>query len=60
MGPDSDLPIMKQAAEILDQFGIDYEIRKKIIQYKNMLRDQVMEKTKSAITKPLTTNKNEF
>jgi len=26
MGSDSDLPVMKQAAEILDQFGIDYEI----------------------------------
>ena len=26
MGSDSDLPVMKQAAEILDQFGVDYEI----------------------------------
>jgi len=26
MGSDSDLPIMKQAAEILEQFGIGYEI----------------------------------
>jgi 5-(carboxyamino)imidazole ribonucleotide mutase len=26
MGSDSDLPIMKQAAEMLDQFGIAYEI----------------------------------
>ena len=26
MGSDSDLPIMKQAAEILDEFGIDYEL----------------------------------
>lgn len=26
MGSDSDLPVMKQAAEMLDQFGIDYEI----------------------------------
>lgn len=26
MGSDSDLPIMKQAAEMLDIFGIDYEI----------------------------------
>jgi len=27
MGSDSDLPVMKQAAEILDQFNIAYEIR---------------------------------
>lgn len=26
MGSDSDLPVMKQAAEILEQFGIGYEI----------------------------------
>ncbi len=26
MGSDSDLPVMKQAAEILDQFGVEYEI----------------------------------
>lgn len=26
MGSDSDLPVMKQAAEILDKFGIGYEI----------------------------------
>ena len=26
MGSDSDLPVMKQAAEMLDQFGIEYEI----------------------------------
>ena len=26
MGSDSDLPVMKQAAEILDRFGIGYEI----------------------------------
>lgn len=26
MGSDSDLPIMKQAAEILDEFGISYEL----------------------------------
>jgi len=26
MGSDSDLPVMKQAAEMLDQFGIAYEI----------------------------------
>jgi 5-(carboxyamino)imidazole ribonucleotide mutase len=26
MGSDSDLPIMNQAADILDQFGIDYEM----------------------------------
>ncbi|MFO8067061.1 MAG: AIR carboxylase family protein, partial [Bacteroidales bacterium] len=26
MGSDSDLPVMKQAAEILDIFGIGYEI----------------------------------
>jgi len=26
MGSDSDLPVMKQAAEILEEFGIDYEI----------------------------------
>lgn len=26
MGSDSDLPVMKQAAEILDEFGIDYEL----------------------------------
>lgn len=26
MGSDSDLPIMKQAAEILDMFGVEYEI----------------------------------
>lgn len=26
MGSDSDLPVMKQAAEILERFGIDYEI----------------------------------
>jgi 5-(carboxyamino)imidazole ribonucleotide mutase len=27
MGSDSDLPVMKQAAEILDEFGISYEIK---------------------------------
>lgn len=26
MGSDSDLPVMQQAAEILDSFGVDYEI----------------------------------
>jgi 5-(carboxyamino)imidazole ribonucleotide mutase len=26
MGSDSDLPVMKQAAEMLEQFGVDYEI----------------------------------
>jgi 5-(carboxyamino)imidazole ribonucleotide mutase len=26
MGSDSDLPVMKQAAEMLDQFGVSYEI----------------------------------
>ena len=26
MGSDSDLPVMKQAAEILENFGVDYEI----------------------------------
>jgi len=26
MGSDSDLPVMKEAAEILDDFGIDYEL----------------------------------
>jgi 5-(carboxyamino)imidazole ribonucleotide mutase len=26
MGSDSDLPVMSQAAEMLDQFGIDYEL----------------------------------
>lgn len=26
MGSDSDLPVMKEAAEILEKFGIDYEI----------------------------------
>ena len=26
MGSDSDMPIMAKAAEILDQFGIDYEM----------------------------------
>ena len=26
MGSDSDLPVMKQAAEVLDQFGVPYEI----------------------------------
>ena len=26
MGSDSDLPVMKQAAEILDELGIDYEL----------------------------------
>ncbi len=26
MGSDSDLPVMKQAAEILDEFGVPYEI----------------------------------
>ena len=26
MGSDSDLAVMKQAAEVLDQFGIGYEI----------------------------------
>lgn len=26
MGSDSDLPVMKQASEILDQFGINYEM----------------------------------
>ena len=27
MGSDSDLPIMKKAAEMLEQFGIDYEMK---------------------------------
>ena len=27
MGSDSDLPVMRQAAEVLDSFGIDYEMR---------------------------------
>lgn len=27
MGSDSDLPTMKDAAEILDEFGVDYEIK---------------------------------
>lgn len=27
MGSDSDLPVMNQAAEVLDEFGISYEIR---------------------------------
>ncbi len=27
MGSDSDMPVMKKAAEILDQFGISYEMR---------------------------------
>lgn len=27
MGSDSDLPVMKQAAEILDEFGVAYEIK---------------------------------
>ena len=26
MGSDSDLPIMSKAAEMLDKFGIDYEV----------------------------------
>ncbi len=26
MGSDSDLPLMKQAAEVLEEFGVDYEI----------------------------------
>lgn len=26
MGSDSDLPVMKQAAEMLDEFGVEYEI----------------------------------
>mgnify|MGYP000671222204 FL=1 len=27
MGSDSDMPVMAKAAEILDKFGIDYEMR---------------------------------
>src|SRR5512147_846695 len=27
MGSDSDLPVMKEAADILDEFGVGYEIR---------------------------------
>jgi 5-(carboxyamino)imidazole ribonucleotide mutase len=27
MGSDSDMPVMKQAAEILDEFGVTYEIK---------------------------------
>ena len=27
MGSDSDMPIMAKAAEILDRFGIDYEMK---------------------------------
>ncbi len=27
MGSDSDLPVMKQAAEVLEQFGVPYEIK---------------------------------
>ena len=27
MGSDSDLPVMKQAAEILDEFKVSYEIK---------------------------------
>ena len=26
MGSDSDMPVMSKAAEILDQFGVDYEM----------------------------------
>lgn len=26
MGSDSDLPVMKAAAEVLEEFGVDYEI----------------------------------
>ena len=27
MGSDSDMPVMKKAAQILDQFGVEYEMR---------------------------------
>lgn len=27
MGSDSDMPVMRQAAEVLDEFGIEYEMR---------------------------------
>ena len=27
MGSDSDMPVMKKAAEILDEFGISFEMR---------------------------------
>ena len=27
MGSDSDMPVMAKAVEVLEQFGIDYEIR---------------------------------
>ncbi|MGE5811988.1 MAG: AIR carboxylase family protein, partial [Ignavibacteria bacterium] len=27
MGSDSDLPVMKEAAEILEEFGVGFEIR---------------------------------
>ena len=27
MGSDSDMPVMKKAAQILDQFGVGYEMR---------------------------------
>ena len=31
MGSDSDMPIMKKAAEFLDQMGIDFEMTKYIL-----------------------------
>ena len=35
MGSDSDMPIMKKAAEFLDQMGIDFEMNQKPVTKKH-------------------------
>ena len=35
MGSDSDMPIMAQAAEVLEQFGIDFEMNQKPVTKKH-------------------------
>ncbi len=50
MGSDSDLKVMKDAAEILDQFGISYEIR---IISAHRTPDHMFEYAKSAVSRGL-------
>lgn len=50
MGSDSDLKVMKGAAEILDQFGISYEVR---IVSAHRTPDHMVEYAKSAVSRGL-------
>lgn len=50
MGSDSDLKIMKEAAEILDQFGVSYEMR---IVSAHRTPEHMVEYAKSAVSRGL-------